>query len=454
MEFAKEVIEEKAVPELIETPLTGAARDVVLPVEPVPSGGGAPVIGKEPEMAPAAHFAVSPLPEAPARPSEEPIAEAVIPAPPVEFAKEVIEEKAVPELIETPLTGAVRDVVLPEEPAPSVGVAPVISAVPERSPAAHFAVSPLPEAPARYSEEPIAEADDSSEFTVDHAVEEVIADFRQWLYDLRDEPPLADQEEPETIDLQTVLGHFVALRQEVTLQTRSVRSQQEQSAETLRQLQQSLELLSRSQARNEQLGNQMQTEHLRPLVKSLTDLYDAMALASREIQRAQDALSPLLVSMADLEAIEDGPLPQASAYWLPPGEGFLSRWLLNPAAEAALRASQEETQSAIERMRSERIARQERLRQANEASVRVREALASIVTGYTMSLQRIERALKQHGLEPIPTVGETFDPDLMEAIAKAAGTGQAAGEVVAEIRRGYMWHGRVFRCAQVSVAVN
>jgi molecular chaperone GrpE len=68
-----------------------------------------------------------------------------------------------------------------------------------------------------------------------------------------------------------------------------------------------------------------------------------------------------------------------------------------------------------------------------------------------MSLQRVERALRQHGLEPILTLGQPFDPERMEAIDTAEGTGRP-GEVVEEVRRGYLWNGRVFRFAQVRVA--
>ena len=69
-----------------------------------------------------------------------------------------------------------------------------------------------------------------------------------------------------------------------------------------------------------------------------------------------------------------------------------------------------------------------------------------------MSLQRLERTLRQSGLEPIPCIGQPFDPETMEAVDAAAATGLPAGQVVEEIRRGYLWRGRVFRYAQVRVA--
>lgn len=72
--------------------------------------------------------------------------------------------------------------------------------------------------------------------------------------------------------------------------------------------------------------------------------------------------------------------------------------------------------------------------------------------GYTMSVQRIERALQQHDLETIPTTGERFDPEQMEVVEAVADSGRPSGEVVGEVRRGYLWNGRIFRYAQVRVA--
>ena len=85
----------------------------------------------------------------------------------------------------------------------------------------------------------------------------VLADFQSWLSELAapvadDEASAADAPAEETIDLHTLLGQFLAVRQEVNLQTRAVRAQQEQNAETLRQLTAALDALGQSQARAEQ----------------------------------------------------------------------------------------------------------------------------------------------------------------------------------------------------------
>ncbi|MBI1917737.1 MAG: nucleotide exchange factor GrpE, partial [Planctomycetes bacterium] len=45
-----------------------------------------------------------------------------------------------------------------------------------------------------------------------------------------------------------------------------------------------------------------------------------------------------------------------------------------------------------------------------------------------------------------------FDPERMEVLEAVANTGRPPAEVIEEVRRGYLWRGRVFRFAQVRVA--
>ena len=82
----------------------------------------------------------------------------------------------------------------------------------------------------------------------------------------------------------------------------------------------------------------------------------------------------------------------------------------------------------------------------------MRQFFASVVTGYTMGLQRIDRALEQHDLEPIICVGEPFDPEYMEVVEVVSDPERSGTEVLEEVRRGYLWHDRLFRYAQVRVA--
>ena len=244
-------------------------------------------------------------------------------------------------------------------------------------------------------------AEHRAEALTPEAVEAVLADFRTWLEQAAApaaEAPPAPAAEP--VDLHTLLAQFTGLRHEVNLQTRAVRAQQEQNAETLRQLGEAV------RARPAADGD----DGVRPLLKTLVDLYDALALARRELQRVQEAVQPALAELAR-------PAPRPSLLGRLFGRGPA------PAPPASA-----------------------------EAAGRVRGFLDSVITGYTMSLQRLERALQQHGLEAIPCAGRPFDPERMEVLEAVADSGRPAGEVLDEVRRGYLWNGRVFRYAQVRVA--
>jgi molecular chaperone GrpE len=278
--------------------------------------------------------------------------------------------------------------------------------------------SPLPDIAQNPSEHPI------QALTPD-VVSAVLADFRAWLMALIAEKGTSETDEmlvspPSEIDLHTLLGQFLAVRQEVNLQTRAVRAQQEQNAQTLRQLTEALDALRTNQARDEERRQQTVDDAVRSLLKTLIDLYDALALASREMQRLYKTVLPTLDQFTAAVSAE----PQS-----PPS--LWARLFRSSAADSA---------------------RRERERSARDSAERARQLLASLVTGYTMSLQRIERALQQHGLEPIPVTGERFDPERMEVVEAVADSGRPSGEVVEEVRRGYLWHGRIFRYAQVRVA--
>jgi molecular chaperone GrpE len=252
----------------------------------------------------------------------------------------------------------------------------------------------------------------------------VLADFRSWLQQAAAEPGAPavtpDRQAAEPIDLHTLLGQFVALKHEVNLQTKAVRAQQEQNAEALRQLGQAVDMLQQAEARAAAADQFGEDELVRPLLKTLVDVADALGRARREVQRVREKMAAVLDQLAAEPAPEQLVAPPA---------GWWSRLFRRDVAP-----------------------RPEPGRQTQELAQQVRQFLESIVTGYTMSLQRVERALQQHGLEAIPAAGQPFDPERMEVVAAVADSNRPAGEVVEEVRRGYLWRGRVFRYAQVSVA--
>jgi len=265
----------------------------------------------------------------------------------------------------------------------------------------------------------------------DAAIEQILADFRDWLrHSAEGARPSVDGVAEPPVDLHTLLGQFIALRHEVHLQTRATRAQQEQNAATLQELSAALAAL---QAAGEPASNDQPdgAEAVRPLLKTLVDLYDAVALAERECRRVREATLPALDRLAQAGPAEVslGVVSQALPFW--------ARWLGWPRR---IKTVMDHHAAAAQQPATAPTAQD------------VRQTLDALVTGYTMSLQRIDRALRQHGLEPIETVGRPFNPERMEVVEVVATAERPASEVVGEMRRGYLWHGRVFRFAQVSVA--
>jgi molecular chaperone GrpE len=218
-------------------------------------------------------------------------------------------------------------------------------------------------------------------------IEQTLADFRAWLEEAMQPGSVPPAPVSPPVDLATILGHYVALRQEVNLQTRAVRAQQEQNAELLAKL------------------PPPDAGPPRELLLALVEAHDSLSLAEGPVARASRTIAEML----------DAPprRPTAGSFW--------SRWFGSTPAPVP-------------------------------SGEPVRQALDGLANGYRMSLQRIERALTKHGLEAIPTVGQPFDPEAMEALDKVVASGRPPGEVVEEVRRGYRLRGRVFRVAQVRVA--
>jgi hypothetical protein len=164
--------------------------------------------------------------------------------------------------------------------------------------------------------------------------------------------------------------------------------------------------------------------------------------------RIQDAVLPLLAQVTNALNPEDVPL-EINVDLPPPSPTGWFRWFRSPAPSLDVDALKKSISAQLHRQREQQV---ERARQAKDANDRIRQLLASLATGYTMSLQRIERTLRLHGFETIAAVGQAFDPEQMEVVEAVVDSGRPNGEVLSEVRRGYLWNGRVFRFAQVRVA--
>lgn len=212
----------------------------------------------------------------------------------------------------------------------------------------------------------------------------VLADFRDWLESLA-EDGLEPTPAAEPVDLHALVAQFTALRHEVNLQTKAARAATEQTAEALKLL-----AAPRPAADAD--------ETVRPLLKALIDIADALSLSLKQAEKARDTAQAGLTDS--------------------PRRGWLA-WLFP---------------------------------QPQPLPDNFGPLLAGLADGYALSLRRVERALGSAGLEPIDCLGRPFDPELMEVVDAVEATDQASGTVIDEVRRGYRWQGRLFRFAQVTVA--
>jgi molecular chaperone GrpE len=76
-----------------------------------------------------------------------------------------------------------------------------------------------------------------------------------------------------------------------------------------------------------------------------------------------------------------------------------------------------------------------------------------LIKGVEMTVKQIDALLKREGLEEIAAEGEHFDPFRHEVVAKEAAEDQPEDTVIAVLRKGYLFHGKVIRPAMVKIAM-
>lgn len=183
----------------------------------------------------------------------------------------------------------------------------------------------------------------------------------------------------------------------MNLQTKAARAAVEQNADVLRQLAERPEPADEPEPPAADAD-----ELLRPAVKAVIDIADALALSRKHAEK-------LAASAAALLAAPPAPRP-----------GFFARLAGATPPPPDLDP--------------------------------LRKLAAGVADGYALSLRRVERLLPTWDVEPISCTNEPFDPELMEVVEVVGDTGLAAGTVVEEVRPGYYWRGAVLRFAQVKVA--
>jgi len=121
------------------------------------------------------------------------------------------------------------------------------------------------------------------------------------------------------------------------------------------------------------------------------------------------------------------------------------------ARKRAAREREEYTRYANESLLRELLPVLDNFERALQAA-RGEPAAAAVAAGVELTQRELLRVLEKFGVTPFVSVGQRFDPERHEAIARVPAQGQPEGTVVDETARGYLINGRVLRPAMVTVA--
>lgn len=240
--------------------------------------------------------------------------------------------------------------------------------------------------------------------------------------------------EHEAVGLYRLVEEFTALRQEIKLQAKGARGLEDQVGGLLprldRQVESYDELQRRvagtldaatraiSQAAQAGAAAGVGSAQLQALALAVADLDDALDRGRRQMTRAADEL------LGD-------PLPGVAA----------------AIDEAYAR------QSAFARWAGRKFFAQVKEALSGEHAARRRQLVDALLDGYTLIQQRLARLMAKEEIVRIVVLGQPVDPEQMVVVEAVAADGAARpGEVVEEVRRGYLWRGKLLRYAEVKAA--
>jgi len=82
-------------------------------------------------------------------------------------------------------------------------------------------------------------------------------------------------------------------------------------------------------------------------------------------------------------------------------------------------------------------------------------AAAGLVAGVELTLRDLVATLERHGITVVsPVIGDSFDPQLHQAMFEAPVPGTGAGQIIEVMVEGFRLHERLLRPAQVGVSSN
>lgn len=133
---------------------------------------------------------------------------------------------------------------------------------------------------------------------------------------------------------------------------------------------------------------------------------------------------------------------------------YLDKWQRSAADMDNLRKRSLREQAQVRELASERVASSLlSVLDSFDAALALpaeSENEIKLLAGMSGVHAQLLEVLKREGVEPIPAMGETFDPELHDAVS-APGDGSGTLRVIGELRRGYRMRTKVLRAALVAV---
>ena len=80
------------------------------------------------------------------------------------------------------------------------------------------------------------------------------------------------------------------------------------------------------------------------------------------------------------------------------------------------------------------------------------ESIKALFNGVELTLKELLSTVARFGVEPVGAVGDTFNPDLHQAISMQPAEGFESNQITTVLQKGYTLNGRVIRPAMVMVA--
>jgi molecular chaperone GrpE len=169
----------------------------------------------------------------------------------------------------------------------------------------------------------------------------------------------------------------------------------------------------------------------------MTDADDLSLTAEDEIQRLREALE---AKTREVDEHRDRYLRAAAEF--------------DNAKKRAAREREDYTRYATEALVRELLPVLDNFERALLAARSEPGTAAAVVSGVELIQRELLRALEKDGVTPFASVGQPFDPERHQAVARVpAGPGAPEGTVVNETAHGYVLNGRVLRPAMVTVAM-